>query len=342
MKHQSVNLCAVAFCSVLLSACGGGSDSVSSGSAAASESPSQNLPPSSKVSIQLKEYSGISISDSNVKMVTSGLNEFLSYQAMSIYGLVEYSSKSNPSSFVFAGNNAESTSLNELCPGGGSLTVDLSGSRYQNGDWLELAAGASQKLTSTACGSVGFKSGYFTNGVVTKTVERGFYNGSFFSVDNAVVSVVNNKYGVYDGNNKSTYEYADGTIKYDYKNKDDIGVSYSNYRQKEIYKGSVYEFLLEDMGVNFALIDGNDYWNAKYTIKGTSDVFRLGLSKWNGFLHGSITKDLTFSYNDQAITSGEITLFGEQGVLIVTFHDTYVEYSLDSNNDDDFESSGTI
>jgi hypothetical protein len=245
-------------------------------------------------------------------------------------------------------NGSQTNSATMDCERGGTWTIEFTNGPvgYSDSDGYSVyGPGSILAQAFVECGSEYLRDTYLLSGSEVSTIISGFYNGFYILAEGTRVKGRSDHYIVYDGlaSKKSAYnEYSHGDYDYHYETYNLVHHSGgflaekdgSNRYSSEDVQLHVFEFTLTNT-------PGRYSWDAQHALS-TNGSFELDLVSKNAKLVVEITQPLLYNDIKSKHASGQVLITSAAGVIELTYYEDYIDYRLDTDNDGDFETTGTI
>ncbi len=241
--------------------------------------------------------------------------------------------------------NVTFDSSGDRCKGGGKFTVKMEGDKLLNQDSLALLkSGYSETVTQDKCFAYTnerFKK-YYYNGVSTVHVDQGlvdFFTHAAYDINWAdtpsKARLVMDERIYVNGLNGSVIMYNSGQIAYEMPSQNNISIKHSEFYVRD----QSAEHYLNNTHFSLSQIDTFKYQITELSTAG----FFIGAGSSNGLF--AIKADTAFEVSELSrsdLDAGSFTIESKQGVIKVQLHKDHYTYSLDSDENGDFEITETI
>lgn len=232
----------------------------------------------------------------------------------------------------------------ENCKNGGTSTVTLKGDYISRPDTLSLyKSGFSSTSSRFECFAYleeGFQYNYY-NGSSTVVIEQGLAELSHipyeveWAEDLSKVKLKMDERIYVNSLNGSVITYLAGQMDYNLISDDRIGIKHSDF----YIKTPTALHYLDKTNFYLHQIDAYTYEIAELSSSG----FTMGAGSSEGLFSIDVTSPFEVSeFARRDLDSGSFTITSQQGVIKVELHESHYTYSLDAEDDGDFEITRTV
>ena len=339
---------------LFISACSGGSSSnndVATDAEERTKNPDESVPTvpddSSVTSLKVNEtrHARLAITEANAATIATDVHNVLTDQLKRLRSILDEVDLVKGANLTATDAGGQVSDETITCERGGTWRVTFTNGKqsYTDEQGLDVdGAGAVARQAFDACGSEYYQAPFYLWGATQTEVVSGLYDNFSMLAYNTVLAeraehfiVATKSVDQADKQTFTKYLHGDTETELDAMGHVFYRGEYLAFKEPQAAHYTA-DLQLHNFEFEAATIPGNYSWDKVYSLNET-DGFKVDLVTKNQQFSVRVIRPYEYSDLSYEVISGEVEVLSEQGVLMFTVYEDYIEYRLDTQNDGDFE-----